>query len=189
MSKFEEISATVGIKEYIKEYRDVEKFLGFCHECNAFGKTWACPPFQEEIDLNVYNYAHLFGRKILIEPQRREKELTPEELKKAMEELLRPQRELLDDKILRLESLNEGSTALFAGSCRGCELGSCSRLQGEPCVKPHRMRPSLESIGFDVAKSSSQLLGIELQWSSNHLPEYFTLIYALFSAEQRIKFQ
>ena len=45
------------------------------------------------------------------------------------------------------------------------------------------MRP--ESLGFDIGKTASELLGIELKWSepgSSGLPEYFTLVSGFFSS-------
>lgn len=54
-----------------------------------------------------------------------------------------------------------------------------------PCRYPDRIRPSLESLGFDIGKTASELLGIELKWSepgSSGLPEYFTLVSGFFSS-------
>ncbi|MFI3280408.1 MAG: DUF2284 domain-containing protein [Rikenellaceae bacterium] len=183
MSKIEEISAVIKVSEYIEKYRNVEHFFGFCRECNGYGKTWACPPYESEISLDEYTYANIYGRKIVVEPSLRVT-MSGEELKRAMAAILEPVRRSLDLQLLELERLNPNSRALFAGSCRSCPEGECTRPVNKPCVKPHMMRPSLEAMGFDVGRTASELLGIELQWSSDTLPEYFTLVYALFSKEQ-----
>ncbi|MFI3286416.1 MAG: DUF2284 domain-containing protein [Rikenellaceae bacterium] len=186
MTRTEETITTIEIKKYIAEYRNVEYFLGFCHQCKGFGKTWACPPFEQQIDLDSYNFAHIIGTKIIIDPKRCEEEISGDELTKAIEEILLPVRLQIDLRLLELEKLNSGSRAFFAGSCRRCAKGECTRPKAEPCIKPNEMRPSLEAVGFDVSKSASQLLGIDLLWCDKHLPQYFTLVYALFSQKREL---
>ncbi len=181
MSRIEEFGVSIAMSDYVERFRDVEHFMGFCRECNAFGKTWACPPFQDETTFAEYTHANLFATKIWVEPSLCDVEMSPEELREATMAILEPVRAELDDRLLALESSTEGSRALFAGSCRRCAKGECTRPSGEPCTKPSQMRPSLEAMGFDVGRSASELLGVELQWSSGKLPQYFTLVYALFS--------
>ncbi len=181
MARVEEVNATIPMAEYCREYRNVEQFLTLCRQCKGFGKTWACPPFEQPIEISHYQYAHIFGEKIWVDSHIAKQKLSKEQLQDKITSILTPIRSHLDKKVLELERSNIGSRALFAGSCQGCPKGECTRPQGEPCIKPHKMRPSLESLGFDVGKTTSQLLGIELQWCNDHLPPYFTLVYALFS--------
>lgn len=183
MNNIEKISATIGIHEYIKEFRNVEHFLGFCRACNGFGKTWACPPFEREIDLERWQYANIFGTKIVVDPSIASRPMSPEELKVATAKILLPIRRSLDKELLELEAKTPHSRALFAGSCKSCDDLPCTRPSGKPCAKPDQMRPSLEAMGFDVGRTTSELLGIELQWSSDTLPQYFTLVYALLTME------
>ena len=43
------------------------------------------------------------------------------------------------------------------------------------------MRPSLEACGFDVARTASELFGIEMKWGSGgRMPEYLTLVCGFF---------
>ncbi len=179
MIKIEEFGATIAIDEFVREYRNVEHFLGFCRECDAYGKTWACPPFEQEFDIEQYEVANLFATKVWVDPAEQEKILSKEELKSKMVEILEPVRRDLDERLLALEAIVPSSRALFAGSCRSCPKGECTRPKGEPCAKPDKMRPSLEALGFDVSRTASELIGAELQWSKDTLPQYFTLIYAL----------
>ena len=54
-------------------------------------------------------------------------------------------------------------------------------MKNEPCRHPEQMRHSLESVGFDISKTASQLLGMELKWATGiELPEYLVLVTALF---------
>ena len=90
-----------------------------------------------------------------------------------------------DARLLELERKYPGSRAFYAGTCHLCPEGTCARSEGRPCRYPDRIRPSLESLGFDIGKTASELLGIELKWSepgSSGLPEYFTLVSGFFSS-------
>ena len=53
-----------------------------------------------------------------------------------------------------------------------------SRLHSEVNDK---VRPSLESLGFDLSKTLAELFGIELRWSKDGLlPEYLVLVCGFF---------
>ena len=66
---------------------------------------------------------------------------------------------------------------------RYCE--HCSRPDGMPCRHPRLMRCSLESWGFDLGRTTSELLGIDLEWSAKgKLPDSLTLVTALFSPSE-----
>lgn len=67
------------------------------------------------------------------------------------------------------------------GTCIHCPEGSCTRPEGRPCRHPELVRPSLEACGFDVARTASELFGIELKWGSGgRMPEYLTLVCGFF---------
>ena len=69
----------------------------------------------------------------------------------------------------------------YVGTCIHCPEGSCTRPEGRPCRHPELVRPSLEACGFDVARTASELFGIELKWSSGgRMPEYLTLVCGFF---------
>lgn len=88
----------------------------------------------------------------------------------------------LDARLLALEEAWPDSRAFFAGTCFDCPEGTCTRLSDLPCVRPGKIRPSLEALGFDLGRTASELLGIELRWSvDGRLPEYFTLISGFFT--------
>ena len=59
-------------------------------------------------------------------------------------------------------------------------LEKCTRREGLPCRHPESIRPSLEALGFDIARTASELFGIPLQWGSpGTFPAYLTLISAI----------
>ncbi len=182
MIKTELICATIGVEEFIERYRDVDKFLGFCRECNAYGKTWGCPPFATDITPKIqsYKYANLFGTKIIIDELIIDTPKSVEERTDLTYKIVEPVRAKLDDLLLQLEKEVSGSLVFFSGSCRRCAKGECTRPKGLPCAKPNEMRSSLESVGFDLSRCASELLHTEMKWSKdNRLPEYFIFVYAI----------
>lgn len=93
----------------------------------------------------------------------------------------------LDKQLLALESKYPDSKAFFAGFCTLCTQ-ECARIIGEPCRYPTKIRHSLESFGFDIGKTASQLLNIDLKWSNDgRLPEYFTLVSGFFTCQTLIE--
>ena len=79
----------------------------------------------------------------------------------------------------RWENDCPGSRAFLFSRCRQCHPQPCTRPSGLPCRHPDRMRPSLEALGFNLARTADELLKMPLQWSSDEqLPDYLTLITA-----------
>ena len=62
------------------------------------------------------------------------------------------------------------------------EPATCARKGHAPGAKAGR---AAIPTGYDIGKTASELLGIELKWSepgSSGLPEYFTLVSGFFSS-------
>ena len=73
------------------------------------------------------------------------------------------------------------------GSCLYCPEGTCTRPEAKPCRHPELVRPSLEACGFDIARTTSELFGIELKWGTDgSLPEYLTLVCGFFHNAENI---
>lgn len=109
-------------------------------------------------------------------------------------------RVVMDRELLEKEAQLHGR-AFFAGTCllcgrgagqgtkrgakRGAKQGAesgggCTRREGLPCRHPDKVRPSLESMGFDIGKTAKELFGLELKWASyGMLPEYYVLVGAV----------
>ncbi len=179
--KIEHYTKELELKEYIKNYRDVERFISFCKACDGYGKTWACPPFEVAPPLEEYKYITIVGSKIYNSEQEFS---SPEEMRHAVRQIFDISRLALDDMLLEIEAHYPTTRTLFPGSCRRCPAGECTRLQSKPCIMPEKMRPSLEALGFDLGRTTSEILGIELKWGSgNELPPYYTLVYGVLSYE------
>ena len=84
-------------------------------------------------------------------------------------------------RLLEMERLYGGRSFAYVGTCLYCPDGSCTRPAGKPCRHPDKVRPSLEACGFDIARTTSELFGIDLKWGSEgRIPEYLTLVCGFF---------
>ena len=172
--------------QYIQEFRNPEKFISFCRQCERYNRCWACPPFEFNTDeyLSGYQQTYIIGTKIAFDTATRDSCTTLEEHKTISLQTIESVRKIIDPRLLTLEDEYSGSRAFYAGTCQLCPQNSCTRINGHPCLHPQEIRPSLESVGFDISKTTSELLHIELQWSNDaHLPEYLTLVSGLFTKE------
>ena len=160
---------------YVEEFRDVATFEACCRQCPNYGKRWGCPPFDHDTlqDLLPYNKVMIIGVK-----------LTPHDAKMPLErvhDLMRPELERLNRRLLELEREKQGFALGFVGKCERCGDAPCARLEGNLCRHPDVVRPSLEAYGFNVSETASQLLGIDMVWSKGkNVPRYLTLVCALF---------
>ncbi len=180
--KIEHFFKQLPLGEYIKLFRDVEKFIVFCKDCPNYKKTWVCPSYEVEPPLREFRHITIIGTKIY--NQQVQEIESVEQMQRAGVEILGPMRERLDAKLLELESQVPSSRTLFGGSCRRCPQGECTRPSGKPCIKPQEARNSLEALGFDVGRTTSDLLGIEIKWgTASTLPDYYTLVYGILSME------
>jgi predicted metal-binding protein len=178
------IVANINVNEYINNYRDVGKFIGFCKQCNCYNACWACPPFNFDTSKCMLQYekAHIIGTKIILDSTLIDECTGLQKCKDTAYRIIGEVRCHIDNKLLELERRYENCRAFFAGTCHICKQGECTRIVGKSCLYPDKLRPSLEAFGFDIAKTASQLLNTDLKWSSEgRLPEYFMLVSGLFT--------
>lgn len=183
MYTFHNIIAQISKEDYIANFQDVDKFIGFCKQCRKYNTSWACPPYSFNLSsyMSAYNTVYIIGTKIVPDNEIRLQCIDEEMSKKAGFKIIVETRSLLDKHLLALESKYPGSKAFYAGFCTLCTQ-ECTRIFGEPCRYPTKIRHSLESFGFDIGKTASQLLHIDLKWSNDgRLPEYFTLVSGFFT--------
>jgi len=176
--------AAIDADEYIRGYRDVERFIGYCKQCPSYNACWACPPFDFDTSklMTGYKNAYIIGTKIVLERALLNECTGLQQCKEISHQIIREVRHGLDNKLLAWEFQYSPSRVFFAGTCYLCKRGECSRMVDKPCVHPAQIRPSLESLGFDIGKTTSQLLNTELKWGNQgRLPEYFVLVSGLFT--------
>lgn len=177
----EDFTAELPVADYIARYRDADRFIGCCRECSNFGHSWGCPPFEYDVGqlLSRYRTALLVATKI-----------TPAEEGRPLSDagaLIRPERVRLERRLLDMEERFGGRAFAYVGSCLYCPEGSCTRPDGKPCRHPELVRPSLEAYGFDIGRTASELLGIELKWGAEgRLPAYLTLVCGFFHNAEKV---
>lgn len=174
-----DLRKTLSMPDYIIGYRDFERVRSYCHECRRYRNCWACPPY----DFDELEILSRFGTIDLVATVITPKEgtvLTPQNA----ERIIGLERRRLDKFLLEEESRHGGpegrARAFFAGTCLLCPLEQCTRREGRPCRHPQMLRPSLETMGFDISRTVTGLFGIALSWGSGgRPPEYLTLVSAI----------
>ncbi len=181
------ITAEIDLDNYIRHYRDADKFIGYCKVCDRYNRCWACPPFDfnKEEYIALHKKAYIIGTKINLSEQVIRDNQGWDRCAKISYEIIEEVRRVLDNKLLMLEKQYPEGKAFFAGTCHICPKGECMRIKGEPCIAPESIRPSLEAFGFDVSKTSSELLNVEMLWGKKGLlPEYFILVSGFFTSKE-----
>lgn len=174
------LSAHVDMDTFISDFTDIERFLNCCAACPGYGRTWACPPYSfDPADIwRAYKGILLYAKKIIVPEELRSAVYTKEELDRVMNELIAPVKYALMDELYGMENASPGSLALSAGGCELCE--KCARGEGHSCFKPELMRCSVESLGGNVIKCITDVLGETVQWAQEgRLPEHFILLGGL----------
>jgi len=174
--------ATLAADEFISRYRDVERFRQYCLQCPGYGKSWSCPPFDFDprIKSDGFTTVTVMGTTIEFDEPTRAACKTAEQSSAAGKEAMQEVWKTLLPRLYEMERQNPGSRC-FTFRCVLCPEG-CTRLEEKPCRKPELMRHSLESVGFDIEAMTRDLLGINLEWSTDgSLPKHITLVTALFT--------
>ena len=168
----ERYTAEMRAEAYIEGFRDAERCFGYCRHCDNYGPRPRPPPSPRR-PLSSRPRVRIIGVKIVPDDP-----LLPLQ---AANELMEPVVRTLNDELLDLEQELAGRAFGFVGACPYCGGAPCARIEGLPCRHPDKVRPSLEAIGFDVGKTASRLLGLDIKWSHDgRLPEYLTLVCGLF---------
>ena len=152
--------------EYINGYRDFGRVREYCRDCDRYGNCWACPPYDFDETALLDRFTDISLLATVITPSEGVL-LSPE----TADRFIRFERQRLDCLLLRMERDAEvpGRTAraFFAGTCLLCR-------------HQESIRPSLEALGFDIARTAADIFNTPLQWSRNgQPPKYLTLISAL----------
>ena len=170
---------TVDAGEFVSLYRDVERIEKMCGNCPSYGKSWGCPPhvFDSVAVCDGFKTVRLMGTIIEFDEKVQVTCTSPEDAREISTHVMEEVWGTLLPEMYELERQTPGSR-IFTFRCRLCPEG-CTRPQGKPCRHPDSLRYSLESVGFDVVAATRDLLGIELEWSSDgSLPKHITLVTA-----------
>lgn len=169
-----DLTREIPVKTLMERYRDAERFIAYCRQCECYGRQWSCPPFTCDVtaQLSRFTTATIIATIINIPPD------TP--IGQASEILL-PERRRIENWLLNSEQQLDGRAFTTIGRCTLCHPDTCTRITGHPCRHPDRVRPSLEAVGFDISAILSDLFGLTLQWGADGLcPPRLILVTALF---------
>ena len=172
MYTIEKSEKLIKVSDYLDRYVNVEEFLQYCKKCNNYEKLWSCPSydFNPEDYWKEYDELIVVARKIIF-GEGVDQDRSYEIMLEVKEDMSR--------ELYELEKQYPDSISLSAGSCSLCKDG-CTRAVGEPCRYPEMMRYSIESLGGDVGRTVSKLMGYELEWiEEGKLPSYFVLVGGL----------
>jgi len=75
------------------------------------------------------------------------------------------------------EAEQPGSIAIAPGQCVAC--ARCARQDGLPCVRPDKLRFSLDAFLLEAAQMSQELFGTKIQWYNDQPPPYLTMVGGL----------
>lgn len=171
----EDFTATLPADDYIARFRDAERIAEYCRSCPNYGRSWGCPPFEFRVEEYLAGYDSVLLVATKITPQTRDLPITDATA------LIRPERIRLERRLLEMERLHNGRSFAYVGTCLYCPAGTCTRPDGKPCRHPEWVWPSLEACGFDIARTTSELFGLELKWGTDgHMPEYLVLVCGFF---------
>ncbi len=171
----EDFTVVLSAADYIARFRDAERIEGYCRTCPNYGCSWGCPPFEFDVEAYLAGYATALLIATRITPTANDLPIS------ASRQLICPERERLESRLLDMERQYGGRSFAYVGTCLYCPEGTCTRSEGKPCLHPDLVRPSLEACGFDIGKTTSELFGIELKWGPDgKMPEYLTLVCGFF---------
>lgn len=177
-------TASLPAADFIARFRDAERIAGYCRACPNYGRSWACPPFGFDLEEYLSGYATALIVATKITPAREGLPFS------EAGRLIRPERVRHERLLLDMERRYGGRAFAYAGTCLYCPAGECARIAGKPCRHPEWVRPSLEACGFDLCRTTGELLGIPLRWSGDGLlPEYLTLVSGFFHNERTVEWE
>ena len=148
-----------------------ERIRWICqHECPMYDKTWACPPAVgsvEECRQKCLGYRHCLMIGTITETD----DISNMEATLAT----RPEHEAITGKVRDLLQA-QGVTPyiLSTEACAVCER--CAYLDGQPCRKPDRMHPCVESHGINLIPTLEEN-GLPFQYGENVVTWYSLLFF------------
>jgi len=141
------------------------------HECPMYGKSWACPPGTGTVG-QCRSKCLSFAKGLCVSTI-----VEVEDIADIEETLAtRPAHEGVTEQVaalLRQQGAKE-TYILSTESCAVCER--CAVLDGQPCRKPERMHPCVESQGI-VISDLAEKHGIPFLYGGNIVTWFSLILY------------
>ena len=175
MQKLEQQLAELPLYTYFvidpKELEFSDRIRWICeNECPMHGKSWACPPgvgTVAQCSAKCLQYAHCLVVGTITETD------DISDLEETLK--TRPEHEAITGQVRQMfREQGIEPYILSTEACAVCER--CAILDGQPCRKPERMHPCVESHGINVIPVLESQ-GLEFQYGENIVTWYSLLFY------------
>lgn len=167
----------LSMQDIREKYQDREKHLVYCQQCPRYDRIWSCPPLSIDVEkfLGQYSWVYLICSQINLDKELVQQKDSPEVIKAKGWEMMSAVKLKVDDQLRQLEKAISGSITLSATACNLCD--DCTRPKGLPCREPDKMRYAIDAFGFSITDITKDLFDLDILWSSDHLPDYYTLVH------------
>jgi len=157
----------LSVPDLISRYHRPEHLLPLCKACENYGKNYACPPAEFDLQEMMQKYSHirLFAAKLHLEVPVNKSEI---------EAIFVDAMFQFNKRLFEKEAEMAGSLAAVPGSCWLCS--ECARIQGVPCRYPEKLRMSLDAFSLEIALMAKELFQLEIQWYNEKQPDYLSMI-------------
>ena len=140
------------------------------HECQMYGKTWACPPAVGSVE-DCRRKCQSYPDFLMICTVTEVEDISDIDAALATrgdhEEVTRQAEDMVRQQGMETYTLS-------TEACAECDR--CAWLDGEPCRMPERMHPCIESHGINVIPVLEQN-GLDFQYGSNIVTWYSLLFF------------
>ena len=170
------IKAEASVSALMACHHNPQLTIQACRQCDSYGKLWCCPPHDHDVEqkLAAYSRAIIIGTKITFD------DAPCDDANRVMREAFADAHAAMLPQLYELERQHPGSFALSV-RCTLCGDTPCTRRDNLPCRHPELMRPSLESLGFNVETIARDILHTPILWATSDtpLPPYQMLVTAV----------
>ena len=139
-------------------------------ECPMYGKTWACPPAVGQV-ADCAEMCRSYSSCLVIGTVTETEDIS--DIGKSLQ--TRHAHEVITNQVR--DMFREQGTEpyiLSTEACAACER--CAYLDGQPCRKPERMHPCVESHGINLIPTLEEN-GLEFQYGENIITWYSLLFF------------
>lgn len=180
--------ARIRVRDYLAGYVDVPRFAALCQGCPSLGTTWACPPHETD-PLRVWRgheWLHLEAVQLHFSQADQQRAWTPAALSEQLMVAREAEKQLATSELIeRVATLPSARVLHGGGACAAC--AQCTRMRGMPCPFPHLIQYSVESLGGDVGRTATELLGVELHWAGpDRLPPATAVVLGVLSDHEEL---
>lgn len=178
---------SISVSEYLENYTDISGFLEACKKCGNYGRIWACPPYDFDVEQywKKYEVLQLLAVKIVFDPSYTKKTYTPDELQRLIDPILHREKQKISDILFQRELEYSGSVSLLPEAAAAVQTAVCAQRESSADILTLCCY-SIESLGGNVGLTISKLMGQHLEWmEEGRLPHHFVLVGGLLLPKMR----